>query len=72
MQFCILGRLLPFRVRVTYRSPSLAEGPVALLSVMRNAEQWIGQFFDHHRKLGVRDFIIADNGSSDSFVRNRT
>jgi Glycosyl transferase family 2 len=66
VQFGIFGTLLPLRVRVTHRSPSLGQGPAALLSVMRNAEQWIGQFFDHHRALGVRDFIIADNGSTDS------
>jgi hypothetical protein len=44
---------------------TLGPRDVTLLSVVRNGAPLIGHFLEHHRELGVRDFVILDNGSTD-------
>ncbi len=56
-------RLEPIR-RV--RLPAADE--TLLVSVVRNEGAILGDFLDHHRRIGVDRFIILDNGSTDGTV----
>lgn len=41
------------------------EAEVAVIACLRNEALMLPRFLDHYRALGVRGFLIADNGSSD-------
>lgn len=69
IQFGLRSALLRFRVRrLQVGRPDQEPGGVVLLSVVRNAAPWLERFLDHHRSLGIRRFVILDNGSSDGTV----
>lgn len=70
VQFGLRGLLLPLRVR-HLNGPRQVEGgkdDVVVISVMRNGEAWLESFLSHHRSLGIKWFVILDNGSSDKSV----
>lgn len=70
VQFGLRGLLLPLRVRHLHGSPPTDSGPddVVVVSVMRNGEAWLKSFLAHHRSMGVKNFVILDNGSTDRSV----
>ena len=41
---------------------------ITLYSVMRNERFFLAAFFDHYRRLGVEQFLILDDGSSDGSI----
>jgi len=67
VQFSLRGFLLKFRIRHLSgpKRLSSAPGDVIAISVVRNGTLWIPSFLAHHRKLGVRHFVVLDNGSED-------
>ena len=70
VQFGLRGLLLPFRVKHLHGAPPSDGGPdeVVVISVMRNGEAWLKSFLAHHRSMGIRNFVILDNGSTDRSV----
>ncbi|MGY8662681.1 glycosyltransferase family 2 protein [Bradyrhizobium sp. UFLA05-109] len=70
VQFGLRGLLLPFRVRHLSGPVELHSRPddVIVISVMRNGGPWLESFLFHHRALGIRNFVILDNGSTDQSV----
>lgn len=46
----------------------LADDQCAVVSLMKDADYWVGDFIRHHQALGVAHIIILDNGSSDQTV----
>jgi Glycosyl transferase family 2 len=70
VQFGLRGLLLPSRVKHLSGPRRVVSGPddVIVISVMRNGEVWLESFLVHHRRLGIRNFVILDNGSSDRSV----
>jgi len=67
VQFGVRSLLLRFRIRHLSgpRRLSTASGDVVVISVVRNGALWIPSFLTHHRALGVRHFVLLDNGSDD-------
>lgn len=70
VQFGLRGFLLPFRVKhlsgpVELHSES---DDVIVISVMRNGEPWLESFLAHHRLMGIKHFVILDNGSTDRSI----
>ena len=43
-------------------------GAVTLYSIMRNERFFLDAFFDHYRRLGVEQFLVLDDGSTDGSV----
>jgi hypothetical protein len=70
VQFGLRGLLLPLRVRHLHGASRIDGGPddVVVISVMRNGEAWLKSFLAHHRSMGVKNFVILDNGSTDRSV----
>jgi hypothetical protein len=70
VQFGLRGLLLPLRVEHLCGPRQVASGPddVIVISVMRNGEVWLESFLAHHRRIGIRNFVILDNGSSDRSI----
>jgi hypothetical protein len=70
VQFGLRGVLLPFRVTYLHGPRRIISGPddVIVISVMRDGEAWLQSFLAHHRLMGVKNFVIMDNGSSDRSV----
>ena len=70
VQFQVRGLLLPFRVKLLHGLLHIDSEPtdVIAISVMRNSEAWLPAFLAHHRSMGVRHFVIMDNGSTDRSV----
>jgi Glycosyl transferase family 2 len=70
VQFGLRGLLLSSRVEHLSGPRRVASGPddVIVISVMRNGEVWLESFLAHHRRMGIRNFVILDNGSSDRSV----
>jgi hypothetical protein len=44
---------------------ALAEGEIAVISVLRNEATRLPIFFDHYKRLGVTRFFMVDNDSND-------
>lgn len=44
---------------------ALAEGEIAVISVLRNEASRLPLFFEHYKKLGVTRFFMVDNNSDD-------
>lgn len=67
VQFGLRRLLLPSKVRHLHGPASIdyAADELVAISVVRNGMLWIGSFLRHHRALGVRHFVILDNGSTD-------
>lgn len=70
VQFGLRGLLLPFRVRHLGGPAEIRSGPddVIVISVMRNGEPWLESFLAHHRLMGIKHFVILDNGSTDRSI----
>jgi glycosyltransferase involved in cell wall biosynthesis len=70
VQFGLRGFVLPFRVKHLSGPTRMKSGPrdVVVISVMRNGEAWLKSFLAHHRSMGIRNFVIMDNGSTDRTV----
>lgn len=71
VEFGLRSLVLPSKVRCLQkaRQPTAKDGnDVTLLSVVRNGVPWLEHFLEHHRRLGVRQFVIVDNGSEDNTV----
>src|SRR3954453_679134 len=70
VQFTLRGIIFPFRVR--HISGPTAISPehdaVVVICVMRNGGLHISSFLEHYRSLGVANFIILDNDSTDSGI----
>lgn len=47
------------------RRIALEENEVALVCMLKNGEYYLEKLLDHHRSIGIRNFLIIDNGSSD-------
>lgn len=67
IQFGVRSLIVPFGVRHVAGPRTLSYGPHELVAVtlMRNGAPWLAAFLEHHRKIGIRHFVILDNGSSD-------
>jgi Glycosyl transferase family 2 len=50
---------------VTDRTDRIGKGDILCLMTIRNEASRLPFVLDHHRKLGVRQFLIVDNDSSD-------
>jgi len=70
VQFGLRGLLLPFRVRHLSGPVELLShsDDVIVISVMRNGEPWLESFLAHHRLMGIKHFVILDNGSTDQSI----
>lgn len=71
IQFGLRGVLLPFKIKHLHGPLEIRSDAdsVIVISVMRNSEAWLKSFLIHHRKMGVRHFVILDNGSTDGSVQ---
>ncbi|WP_298968928.1 glycosyltransferase family 2 protein [uncultured Roseobacter sp.] len=47
------------------RTEKIAAGDILLFATVRNEAQRLPYFLEHYRALGVRHFLIVDNGSED-------
>jgi len=54
--------------RLVIEHGSARPGKITLYSIMRNERFFLDAFFDHYRALGVEQFLILDDGSSDGSV----
>jgi len=72
VQIGVRGKILPWRVRTLKQPGEPSPGPdeVIVLSVVRNGLPWLHTFLTHHRELGVRRFVILDNGSTDGTLEH--
>ena len=52
-------------VAVADRTAAIAPGDILAFACVRNEGARLPYFLDHHRALGVRQFLIVDNGSDD-------
>jgi hypothetical protein len=70
VQFELRGFLLPFRIKHVHGLRRFASSPedVIVISVLRNGELWLKSFLSHHRELGVKRFVMLDNGSTDQTI----
>jgi Glycosyl transferase family 2 len=70
VQFGLRGLLLPFRVRHLSGPVELhsRSDDVIVISVIRNGEPWLKSFLAHHRLMGIKHFVILDNGSTDRTI----
>ncbi|MCA1414681.1 glycosyltransferase family 2 protein [Bradyrhizobium sp. NBAIM20] len=70
IQFGLRGLLLPSRIRHLSGPAQVNSGPrdVTIISVVRNGEPWLESFLTHHRAIGVKHFVILDNGSTDCSI----
>jgi hypothetical protein len=57
---------LPARLVIEHGSAH--PGKITLYSIMRNERFFLDAFFDHYRALGVEQFLVLDDGSSDGSV----
>ena len=70
VQFGLRGFILRFRV-VHISGPQrvyCGQNDVLAISVVLNGELWLQSFLSHHRKKGIRHFVILDNGSTDNTI----
>ncbi len=70
IQFGLRGMLLPSKIKHLHGPLQIGSDPddVIVISVMRNSKEWLKSFLTHHRRMGVRHFVIIDNGSTDGSV----
>lgn len=47
------------------RKICLHEDEVVLVCLLKDAEYYLQHFIDHHRAIGVKHFLLIDNGSTD-------
>jgi hypothetical protein len=68
---CLLWRSFRSRnqlVTVADRTRGIAPGDVLAVTTLRNEAERLPWFLKHHRRLGVDQFLIVDNGSADGSV----
>ncbi|MDZ4306949.1 glycosyltransferase family 2 protein [Allopontixanthobacter sp.] len=70
VQFGLRRFFLKSRVKHLHGPAHLHLEPDALtaITVVRNGEPWLQSFLSHHRAIGVRHFVVLDNGSTDSTI----
>ena len=51
---------------ITISRGTIKDVKINLISIMRDEEFFLPSFFDHYRKIGVQQFIILDDRSTDS------
>lgn len=64
----LLWRALRARRRltaVTDRTAGIAKSDILAFAVIRDEAERLPYFLEHHRQLGVRHFLVVDNGSQD-------
>ena len=68
--FGFLKKKPPYSKRLVIEPPKPAENRsgVAVASVVRNEASYIGEWANYHRAVGVRHFLIYDDGSTDGTV----
>lgn len=54
--------------RLVVEHGSARPGKITLYSIMRNERFFLDAFFDHYRRLGVEQFLMLDDGSTDGSV----
>jgi hypothetical protein len=60
--------MLPFeslRDQLSVDHGAVRAGLPTLFSIMRNERFFLDAFFDHYRRLGIRQFLVLDDGSED-------
>lgn len=65
----LLGRAIARRrelAAVVDRTADISPDDILCFAVVRNEAIRLPWFLDHHRRLGVRHFLIVDNGSDDN------
>lgn len=67
VQFGLRGLIVPRRVSHVAGPAKIAYGPDELVAVtvMRNGAPWLDVFLEHHRRIGIKHFVVLDNGSTD-------
>lgn len=50
------------------RTANIRRGDILMFSTLRNECWRLPYFFDYYRKLGVRHFLLVDNGSTDGLL----
>lgn len=50
------------------RRITLHDGEVALVCMLKNGSYYLDALLDHHRSIGVRNFLFIDNGSDDDTI----
>ena len=70
VQFGFRQALFPFLVAQLSGPSHFASeaNEVTVISVIRNGEPWLNTFLSHHRRLGIRHFVVIDNGSTDETI----
>ncbi|HEU4840953.1 MAG TPA: glycosyltransferase family 2 protein, partial [Ilumatobacteraceae bacterium] len=58
---------VPLRVRHVHGPRTVAHGvdELAAVTIVRDGRFYVANFLAHHRRLGVRHFVVLDNGSTD-------
>lgn len=51
------------------RTGAMGRGDAAVFAVMRNESARLPHWLDHHRRLGIRHFLVVDNASDDGSAR---
>lgn len=51
------------------RTAAIARDDILVICTLRNEMPRLPEFLDHHRRLGVAQFLIVDNGSEDGLDR---
>jgi hypothetical protein len=59
--------LLPMRVHHVHGARRICRsaGDLLAITVVRDGRYYVEAFLDHHRRLGIRHFVMLDNGSTD-------
>jgi len=67
MEFGLRPYLLRPRVKDVRGPATISYGldELLVISVVRNGELYIKSFLDHYRSMGVKHFVLLDNGSTD-------
>jgi glycosyltransferase involved in cell wall biosynthesis len=47
----------------------LADDECVIVTLLRNAEYFLPEFLDYHRDIGVKHFLLIDNGSTDGTLQ---
>jgi glycosyltransferase involved in cell wall biosynthesis len=69
-RYAVGRRVLPFSVQHVHGPKCVDAAPDEIVAtcVMRNGALHARTFLEHHRSLGIRHFIILDNGSDDESI----
>ena len=58
---------VPLRIRHVHGPRAVIHGvdELAAVTIVRDGEFYLANFLAHHRRLGIRHFVMLDNGSTD-------